>query len=165
LAGSDRGERWFKRRLRQHIDKCRFVDVTGPVDPQTLNLMYNAADVMVSASRSEGWCNAISESLATGTPVVATDVGGNFEQICSTELGKVVPDGDQGALTDAVIDALSREWNPVLIAAYGSARTWRHAADQVQRVFERTVSARIVEQRVENRMTLAPTASAMEVPL
>jgi len=164
LAGSDRGERGFKRQLSRLIEACGAVDVTGPVDPQTLNLMYNAADVMVLASRGEGWCNAINEALATGTPVVTTDVGGNRQQICSTELGHVVPDGDANTLTSAVIDALSREWNQVLIAAHGSARTWTHVADQVQRVFERVVSAHIVERRAENRMALAAAAPAMEVP-
>jgi glycosyltransferase involved in cell wall biosynthesis len=126
--------------------------------------MYNAADVMVSASRSEGWCNAISESLAAGTPVVATDVGGNREQICSTELGHLVPDGDQGALADAIIDALSREWNQVLIAAHGSARTWKHVADHVRRVFERIVSASITDRRKEHQMSLATAAAMTEVP-
>ena len=38
-----------------------------------------------------------------GTPVVATDVGGNHEQIHSADLGTLVPDGDAPALTDALV--------------------------------------------------------------
>jgi glycosyltransferase involved in cell wall biosynthesis len=163
LAGSDRGESGFKRRLARLIEECGPVEITGAVDPQTLNLMYNAADVLVSASRSEGWCNAISEALATGTPVVATDVGGNCQQICSSELGLTIPDGDADALKEAVIGALRKQWNHILIAAHGSARTWQHVADQVQRVFERVVSNHIVRRRDANQMKLA-TVAAMEVP-
>jgi glycosyltransferase involved in cell wall biosynthesis len=101
--------------------------------------MYNAADLMVNSSRSEGWCNAIAEARAAGTPVVATDVGGNREQIVSDALGLVVPDGDERALTDAIVRALRRPWNRHQIAAHGSVRTWQHVAEQVHQVFKRVV--------------------------
>jgi glycosyltransferase involved in cell wall biosynthesis len=107
-----------------------------------VNLMMNAADVLVNASRSEGWCNAIAEALAAGTPVVATDVGGNREQLCSSELGILVPDGDAKALAGALTTALSREWNRVLISAHGGARTWGHVADEVHGVFSQVLAAR-----------------------
>ena len=164
LVGSQRGERRFARQLQSMIDRCNAdagmnprtpcVQFVGPVPSDQLNLMYNAADLLVSASRSEGWNNAIAESLAAGTPVVAMDVGGNREQICSTELGTIVadhrdrlrlriplPEGRSG-LAGAIIAALSREWNRLLISAHGSARTWSHVADEVHAVFARVLAAR-----------------------
>ena len=111
--------------------------------------MYNAADLVASTSRSEGWCNAIAESLAVGTPVVATDVGGNPEQIRSPDLGILVPDGDGPALAQAVAQALDRNWNRSLIAGIGSQRTWEHAAREVEAVFERVLQSRASSRTIK----------------
>ncbi|NLX12116.1 MAG: glycosyltransferase family 4 protein [Phycisphaerales bacterium] len=152
LAGSLRGERRFCRQVKAMIDQCNAlsirdtgnpcVEFTGPVTADQLNLMYNAADAMVLASRSEGCSNAIAEALAAGTPVVATDVGGNYEQVCSRELGILVPDGDSFALSRAMGQVLDQAWNRPLISAHGVARGWRHVADEVRSVFNRVLQHR-----------------------
>jgi len=151
LAGSRRGEPGFQavfaRRMAEVNQKAHTpfnwpcVSFVGEVPTDQLSLMYSAADLCVNASRSEGWSNAISESLAAGTPVVATDVGGNREQICSVELGTIVPDGDATALGVAIVAALSREWNRPLIAAHGAARGWDQVADEVYTVFKRVCTS------------------------
>ncbi|HSW45198.1 MAG TPA: glycosyltransferase, partial [Phycisphaerae bacterium] len=121
LAGSRRGEADFADQLLADIDRINRtmanhtgppgIAFVGPQSPRQLNLMYNAADLLVSSSRSEGWCNALGEALAAGTPVVATDVGGNREQIISADLGRIVPDGDSRSLARAVIEALTIRWD------------------------------------------------------
>ncbi len=50
-------------------------------DDISLRLLYSAADVMVVPSLQENLSNAIMESLACATPVVAFDVGGNSDMI------------------------------------------------------------------------------------
>ena len=45
-------------------------------------LIYNAADVVVQPSFSEGAPLTVAEALATGIPVVATNVGGIKEYLC-----------------------------------------------------------------------------------
>lgn len=50
-------------------------------DDISLKILYNAVDVMVVPSLQENLSNAIMESLACGTPVVAFDVGGNSDLI------------------------------------------------------------------------------------
>jgi glycosyltransferase involved in cell wall biosynthesis len=179
LAGSRRGELRYARRIRETIEQCNAecgdpchspaITFVGPVSPPDLNLMYNAADLMVLASRSEGWSNAISEALAAGTPVVATDVGGNREQICSSELGLIVPDGDPAALTNALTTALVRDWNRVLISAHGCARTWQQVAVEKCTVLHRVLNeyrARSGQTSVANHEEIAstsPSAAAWEV--
>jgi len=152
LAGSRRGESGFRSALARSMAEVNrrartplqppCVRFVGPVPGEQLSLMYSAADVCVNASRSEGWSNAISESLAAGTPVVATDVGGNREQLCSRELGTIVPDHDTLTLGVAIVAALSREWNRPLIAAHGGARGWDQVAGEVHAVFQRVWAAR-----------------------
>ncbi len=50
-------------------------------DEVSLVTLYSAADVMVVPSLQENLSNAIMESLACGTPVVAFDIGGNRDMI------------------------------------------------------------------------------------
>ena len=169
LAGSRRGERRFRRRLQRLIDDVNAhrplpgrgptVRFVGPVDSPQLNLMYNAADLLVNASRHEGWNNVISEALAAGTPVVATDVGGNPEQISSPVVGTLVPEGDQDALTRAIIGALCRGWSCAGIAAHGACRTWTDVAREVRAVFIRVIETRRAGDlcpRIEPALEVAP---------
>lgn len=145
LAGSSRGEWRFRYRLRQLMAACGgspAVSFVGPATPDRLNTLYNAADLFVNVSRSEGWNNAIAESMAAGTPVVAYDVGGNAEQICSPQLGRIVPDGNSAALADTICRALESDWNRVLISAHGGARGWPQVGREVYRIFDRVLQSR-----------------------
>ncbi len=50
-------------------------------DDVSLVTLYNAVDVMIVPSLQENLSNAIMESMACGTPVVAFDIGGNGDMI------------------------------------------------------------------------------------
>jgi len=57
------------------------VKMLGYVKNELLPLLYNAADITIVPSYSEGAPLVIPESLACGTPVIATNVGGNPEYL------------------------------------------------------------------------------------
>ena len=61
-----------------------------------------AADVFVTASRSEGMAVALLEAMAAGRPAVATDVGGVWEALAARDgrgaAGWIVPTDDPAAL-------------------------------------------------------------------
>lgn len=59
-----------------------------------------AADVFVLPSYREGTPRAITEALASGTPVVSTDIAGIPEQVTDGETGYLISPGDEYALTD-----------------------------------------------------------------
>jgi glycosyltransferase involved in cell wall biosynthesis len=59
----------------------------------------NALDIAVSASFSEGFCNAIGEAMACAVPCVVTDVGESSRIVADT--GKVVPPKDPTAFAQA----------------------------------------------------------------
>lgn len=102
-------------------DRVHFL---GALPPDDLKWPLSAADVFVLATRNEGWANVFLEAMACGLPVVATDVGGNREVVCRAELGRIVPFGDQAALTDALTDALSRDWPRQDILDYAADNAW-----------------------------------------
>jgi glycosyltransferase involved in cell wall biosynthesis len=53
-------------------------------------LLYNAADVTVAPSYSEGAPLVTPESLACGTPLIATNVGGNPEYLAKVDLNDLL---------------------------------------------------------------------------
>lgn len=68
---------------------------------------YQAMDILVLPSRSEGLPRVVVEGLASGLPVVASDVGGVREILISDDLGRVVPLEDVGALAQAISSILT----------------------------------------------------------
>jgi glycosyltransferase involved in cell wall biosynthesis len=99
-----------------------------------------AADLVTLPSYMEGCPNAVLEALASGRPVVATDVGG-IPEVLSEKCGRLVPPRDAGALAQALASVLDRTWDAETISAHGS-RSWETVAEELLEVFESLVSAR-----------------------
>lgn len=92
------------------------VELLGALPPDRLASQLAAADLLVSASRTESYGMALAEALARGIPAVATDVGGVREAVGATVSGQpavLVPSGDPTALATALrawlTDAALRE--------------------------------------------------------
>ena len=64
--------------------------------------VLRALDVFVLPSLAEGISNTILEAMATGLPVVATDVGGNRELVDHERTGMLVASNDVDALAGAI---------------------------------------------------------------
>jgi glycosyltransferase involved in cell wall biosynthesis len=62
----------------------------GELQQEQLRSYYAAIDILVLASSREGWANVLLESMACGTPVVATRVGGTPEVVSEPEAGLLV---------------------------------------------------------------------------
>jgi sugar transferase (PEP-CTERM/EpsH1 system associated) len=80
--------------------------------------VLKAFDVFALPSRAEGISNTILEAMATGLPVVATDVGGNPELVEPDVTGRLVPAADPAALEGALRSYVS---DPYLRAQHGKA--------------------------------------------
>lgn len=75
-------------------------DFTG--SRNDVNELLRTFGVFVLPSISEGISNTIIEAMATGLPVVATNVGGNPELVVDGETGFLVPPGDATAMAQAL---------------------------------------------------------------
>lgn len=68
--------------------------------------LMQAFDIVALASYEEGFSNVILEAMASGKPVVATNVGGNPEAIVNGETGFLVPPHSPEALARALLPLL-----------------------------------------------------------
>jgi sugar transferase (PEP-CTERM/EpsH1 system associated) len=75
-------------------------------------------DVFVLPSRAEGMSNTILEAMASGVPVIATDVGGNRELVRECVTGLIVPADDVAALAGALEDYVD---NSTMARQHGDA--------------------------------------------
>jgi len=66
-----------------------------------------ASDVLVLPSFREGTPRVITEAMASGLPVVATDIAGIPEQVDHGESGYLIPTGDADVLADRLNELLS----------------------------------------------------------
>jgi glycosyltransferase involved in cell wall biosynthesis len=94
------------RRRAAHSGLADRVRFTGPRTGADLDRRYAAADLMVLASRAETYGMVVTEALARGVPVVATEVGGVPEALGhgadGGRPGLLVPPDDPAALAAAL---------------------------------------------------------------
>lgn len=67
------------------------VRMLGALPQGELHRYYGAADALILASSREGWANVLLESMACGTPVVASNVWGTPEVVAAPEAGVLLP--------------------------------------------------------------------------
>jgi len=134
IAGRGEYEETLKKLvLEKELSEC--ISFLGHVPNEELLKWYSAADVFCLASSMEGWANVIMESMACGTPVVATNVWGAPEIITNDEVGILI-DRNVDSISRGLMDALKRDWDRDLIVEHVSKRTWDIVAEEVKDVFE-----------------------------
>jgi len=139
LVGSDPGRGRSLPMLRGMIHSLGLdgrVVLAGAQPHERIPLFLNAADVSVLASYREGCPNVVLESLACGTPVVATDVGSVAEMVQPGENGRVVPLQDVDALTEALGHLLENPPPAAAVRASRCVRSWQAVAGQVYDVLQ-----------------------------
>jgi glycosyltransferase involved in cell wall biosynthesis len=105
------GEEDYARRLQpllDHLgDRWTFL---GVLPARELGAFYAACDVTVlpSLNRTESFGMVQIESMACGTPVVASDIPGVRQPTMMTGMGKTVPAGDSTALAQALLEVFER---------------------------------------------------------
>jgi glycosyltransferase involved in cell wall biosynthesis len=72
-----------------------------------LAAVYAACDVVALTSNNEGTPVAVIEALASGRPVVATNVGGVSDVLERGRLGLLVPPGDASQFADALVQLVA----------------------------------------------------------
>ncbi|WP_144006714.1 glycosyltransferase [Pelomonas sp. KK5] len=105
---------------------------------------YSAADVSLLASSREGWANVLLESMACGTPVVATAVGGSPE-IVSDAAGLLVQERSGEAFAAAIAQLLAQPPARERVRRYAEDFDWRATSAAQLALFSSLVESRAKE--------------------
>jgi len=152
VVGGQRGTGQESREISrlQHLaaklnvaDRTSFV---GAVSHEQLPLYYSSADITVMPSSYESFGLVAVESLACGTPVVATRVGGLTSIVRDGETGLLVPWRDADLFASALRRVLEDE--PLRRHLAGQAREsvlgygWDRIADEHLALYEDVLAER-----------------------
>jgi glycosyltransferase involved in cell wall biosynthesis len=88
--------------LAERLGVAGRVTFLGSLPQTELRNYYGAVDALVLASSREGWANVLLESMACGTPVVASDVWGTPEVVAAPEAGVLMPSRTPEGIVRAV---------------------------------------------------------------
>lgn len=107
----------------------------GAVEHADVPRVFSAADLSVLASDREGWPNVLLESMACGTPVVATAVHGVPEVVRDPAVGVLVTERSPQALSIALTEALAARRDRSAVRRYAEAHDWSETSAGLHRVF------------------------------
>ena len=140
LIGGDKNSPQEMEELGNIAQELRIQDSVsfpGLIKQEQLPYFYSAADVCVVPSHYESFGMVALESLACGTPVVATDVGDLKNIIRQRDAGYVIRDNSPHLLADYISLILSRHKTDAesasSIRASISRFDWQHIAEAVIR--------------------------------
>jgi sugar transferase (PEP-CTERM/EpsH1 system associated) len=97
------GDGPLRAECRAILEQSGLADLAWmPGERQDVDSILRGLACFVLPSRGEGISNTILEAMASGLPVLATDVGGNAELVQRGGTGELVPAGDVQAMADAL---------------------------------------------------------------
>ena len=131
-SGPDRGK---LEALAQDAGVAGRVSFLGVLSQSRLRDYYGAADALVLASAREGWANVLLESMACGTPVLATAVGGTPEVVRSPAAGVLMSSGTPEGIVDAVLQLKRSHPDRAATRAYAGGFGWGETTHGQIRLF------------------------------
>lgn len=105
IAGSG-PEKSHLEKLASRLGVAERVKLVGQIPNDELRWLFSAADALALCSSREGWPNVLLESIACGTPVIATNTGGVSEIISSPIVGRLMESRSPAALAKQFDDII-----------------------------------------------------------
>jgi glycosyltransferase involved in cell wall biosynthesis len=121
------GEGPERRELERLIQKLCVHDrvrLLGAIPHRDLPQIYTAADALVLASSREGWPNVLLESMACGTPVIASNIWGNPEVVHAPEAGLLMERRSPEGIVSAVRTLFDNLPSRAAVRAYAEEYSW-----------------------------------------
>jgi len=150
IAGNGPEEAALKALARQCGVSAR-VRFLGALTQPRLREYYGAVDALVLASSREGWANVLLESMACGTPVIASDVGGTAEVVASPAAGVMMTERTPAALAHAARQLFASYPAAGATRSYAERFSWDETTQAQLALFER-----IVEERASRPAVAGP---------
>ena len=151
IIGGDDPPRREQKRLQDMVQRLGIgesVIFAGSLPQEELPFYYSAADVFVLPSHYESFGMVGLESLACGTPVVATDVGVYPEILNGGLTGRLAPGGRPDSIAEKISEVLSWRKNgenlPREIRKAVNRFTWTNVAEALIAEYTRLIERKDV---------------------
>ncbi len=118
------------------------VRLLGAVPHVQMPRLYTAADALVLASSREGWPNVLLESMACGTPVVASAIWGNPEVVSAPEAGVLMRERSAEGIAEAVEALFRRLPSRTDTRTFAERHGWQETSNGQIRLFEQVLASR-----------------------
>ncbi len=124
----------------------------GRIGQEDLPLYYQAADIYLSASFSDGSSVSLMEALATGIPVLVSDIPGNKEWIQTGENGWLFTTGDVNDLVEKILkiyhqrDAFSKVSQKARATAEQKAN-WENNFQKLLSAYQKVLNSKLQLER------------------
>ena len=142
VAGSG-GEKRALEALVAELDLVESVHFTGPVDNLAMPELFRCADLVINPSLADNMPISILEALASGVPVVSTNVGGIPDLLEHGVTGLLVAPGDPPALAAAAMALLRDRRRAAAMRAAGlelaQAFAWPRVAPRLEAQYRRVL--------------------------
>jgi glycosyltransferase involved in cell wall biosynthesis len=118
----------------------------GQVSQVDLPRYYHMADLYISASHSDGSSISLLEAMASGKPVLVSDIPGNREWVNPPENGWLFSNGDENALTQGILNAITNakelpEMGRKARKVAEARADWRQNFAEMLKVYDRVLEA------------------------
>ena len=135
-------ERSALERLAAELKVSERVRFLGSVPHAELHRVYAAADALVLASSREGWPNVLLESMACGTPVVASNIWGNPEVVSRPEAGVLMNERSAEGVAEGVTRLLTALPDRQATRRYAEQFSWDATSEGQLRLFRDILARR-----------------------
>ena len=117
------------------------VRLLGPRPHVDLPALYGAADASVLSSSREGWANVLLESMACGTPAIASNIWGNPEVVREIAAGVITEANTSDGIAAAVRHLFAGMRPRAETRAYAERFGWDETTDGQVALFRWVVGA------------------------
>ncbi len=132
VLGDEKPDGDYFKKLCNELILADNVYFFGRTDEESLVYAYNAADFFILPSLDEGLPTVLAESMACGTPVIATDVGGVSFALTNFKSGILIPPKDEVAISQAIIDAFETQNSFVIDRETGAMHhSWKSIVENI----------------------------------
>jgi glycosyltransferase involved in cell wall biosynthesis len=131
-------------RLTRELGLERDVTFAGRIDNEQIAELYRSASLFLNSSRVDNMPISLLEAMASGLPIVSTDVGGIPFLVEDGTTALLVRPGDPSAMADAVLRLLAdRALGDRLVAAglaAAQAYTWERVRPRLLAAYARALA-------------------------
>lgn len=133
-------ERGRLEQLSRQLGVADRVRLLGAVSHAVMPAIYAAADALVLASSREGWANVLLEAMACGTPVIASNAGGNPEVVRAGESGLIFQQNTPEGIATAVRIFFTNPPERAAVRAYAERFSWDETTQGQIALFRRVLN-------------------------